>query len=185
MSIRRISLISLFSGILCVLVYVIPPIPLLNTGVSFTVQTMLVVLFGLILRPKDSFLSLIIYLIIGVIGIPVFSGKLGGLGVILGPTGGFLVCFPFAALMIGLCRYKFNKPFLLFSFIFLIMIVGLYLFSTLWYCIATNNFNYFKVLISFIPFMVVDLIKIILAVIIYKTIPNEFIEDLNNIKKGL
>ena len=182
MSIRKISLISLFCGILCILVYVIPPIPLFSTGVNFTVQTMLVVLFGLMLKPRDGLVALLLYLIIGVIGLPVFSGKIGGLGVILGPTGGFLVYFPLGVFLVGIAREKIKNIYFLFLTVILIMIVGLYSFSILWYGINTNNFNYIGILFSFLPFVLVDILKIILAIAIYKVLPKDFLEEFQLIK---
>ncbi len=58
--------------------------------VPVTLQTFVMVLALLVLKPKEFFISLVVYIAIGAIGLPVFAGMRGGLGVIMGPTGGFL-----------------------------------------------------------------------------------------------
>lgn len=74
----------------------IPHVP-----VPYTLQTFFVLLAGGLLGKKNGFLSMSLYLVLGVVGFPVFSS--GGLGLmkILGPTGGYLLAFPLAAFLIG------------------------------------------------------------------------------------
>ncbi len=69
--------------------------------VPFTLQTFFVLLAGALLGPRNGFLSMSLYLLLGISGLPVFSG--GGFGVarIVGPTGGYLLAFPLAAFVIG------------------------------------------------------------------------------------
>jgi biotin transport system substrate-specific component len=73
----------------------------LAPNVPITLQTLWVYLAGIVLGPLWAGVAFTLYLLAGVIGLPVFAGGNAGLGVILGPTGGFLIGFPLAAMTIG------------------------------------------------------------------------------------
>lgn len=69
--------------------------------VSITLQTLGVALTGLCLGPWRGFAALALYVAVGAAGLPVFSGGAAGIGVLIGPTGGYLLSFPLAALVGG------------------------------------------------------------------------------------
>lgn len=77
-------------------------IPLPGTPVPFTLQPMLVVLAGLMLGPALGAASMLLYLLLGAVGLPVFT-PMGAPGIarLLGPTGGYLIAYPFAAYAAG------------------------------------------------------------------------------------
>ncbi len=70
--------------------------------VPYTLQTLLVLLSGAFLGPRNGMLSQIAYLGAGVLGAPVFAGGAAGIASLLGPSGGYLAAFPLAALVVGL-----------------------------------------------------------------------------------
>jgi biotin transport system substrate-specific component len=72
--------------------------------VPVTLQTMFVLLAGLILGPRGGAAAMLLYLAAGCLGLPVFAGGKAGLAVLLGPTGGFLLGFAPAAMLAGLAR---------------------------------------------------------------------------------
>ncbi len=73
--------------------------------VPFTLQTFFVLLAGAFLGPRNGALSQLMYLGLGVLGAPVFATGAFGLAVLFGPTGGYLLAFPAAALLVGyLCE---------------------------------------------------------------------------------
>jgi biotin transport system substrate-specific component len=69
--------------------------------VPYTLQTLMVLLSGAILGSRNGALSQVLYLSVGLLGLPVFSGGGMGLARILGPTGGYLLAFPVAAALVG------------------------------------------------------------------------------------
>lgn len=71
------------------------------TPVPVTLQTLFVVLAGVVLGPRDGFLAMLAYLGAGLAGAPVFAGFSFGAWALLGPTGGYLAAFPAAALLAG------------------------------------------------------------------------------------
>ena len=77
-------------------------IPLPGTPVPFTLQPMVVVLAGLMLGPTLAAASMMLYLAVGALGVPVFTpGGAPGIARLLGPTGGYLIAYPFAAYVTG------------------------------------------------------------------------------------
>lgn len=81
---------------------------LFGSVVPITLQTLGVMLAGSILGAWQGMLSVLVYLAVGAAGMPVFTGR-GGLGVISGPTGGYLLAFPIAALVIGLIVSRMRR----------------------------------------------------------------------------
>src|SRR3954470_18376001 len=76
-------------------------IPVGGAGVPITLQTFGVMLAGCLLGPVRGFLAVSLYLLLGAIGLPVFAEHSSGLGVFTGPSGGYLLAFPFAAALAG------------------------------------------------------------------------------------
>ena len=77
--------------------------------VPFTLQTMMVLIAGAVLGAKKGAYSQILYLALGAIGLPVFANGTMGIGVLFGPTGGYLLAFPIAAYLVGYLVEKNQK----------------------------------------------------------------------------
>lgn len=82
----------------------------LAPGVPVTLQTLWVFLAGLILGPAWAGVAFVLYLLAGALGLPVFAGAAGGIGNFLDPTGGFLISFPVAAVVVGLVAHGTDAP---------------------------------------------------------------------------
>lgn len=95
---------ALFAAIIAIFSQLTIPLPL----VPITGQTFAVGLAATILGLRYGTLSVIIYILLGAVGVPVFSGMSGGLGSIVGPTGGYIIGFLPAALFIGFYLEKFG-----------------------------------------------------------------------------
>lgn len=87
----------------------IPPILLTFTPVPITLQTAGLLLAGGLLKPKHALISLLLFLLVVSAGAPLLSGGRGGIGVFFGPSGGFLLAYPVAALMISLWINRLKK----------------------------------------------------------------------------
>lgn len=81
-------------------------IPLPFTPVPITLQTLMVLLSGAMLGPVYGALSMIVYLLLGAIGLPVFAGGSSGVAALFGPSGGYLFSYPVAAFVIGYMMQK-------------------------------------------------------------------------------
>ena len=109
LSVYDLCMIGVFTAIIAVMAQIIIPMPYL---VPMTLQTLGILLAGVILGPKKGMIATVIYILIGATGAPVFAGFTGGLGTIFGPTGGFILSFPVIALAAGTGAEKSNKLFL-------------------------------------------------------------------------
>lgn len=95
-----LALVVVFAALLAVL-SLAPPIPVGPAGVPITLQTLGVGLAGAVLGSRRGAAAVLLYLVVGLIGVPVFAGFTGGPAVLAGPSAGYLVAFPIAAWVIG------------------------------------------------------------------------------------
>jgi biotin transport system substrate-specific component len=106
--VRRGAAIVLGSMLVAVCAHI--SIPLLFTPVPVTLQTFAVLLLGLILSPASAFTALALYLVEGAAGLPVFSPHgPGGMLQLFGPTGGYLLSYPFAAALTSLIARRIGR----------------------------------------------------------------------------
>lgn len=97
--------IAVFAALTCVLALA-PAIPVGAVGVPITLQTLAVFLTGMILGGWRGFLALLLYVVVGLLGVPVFAGFVGGPAVLAGPSAGYLLSFPFAAALVGALAHR-------------------------------------------------------------------------------
>ncbi|MBO8160220.1 MAG: biotin transporter BioY [Thermosipho sp. (in: Bacteria)] len=157
MKTKDLALISLFVSLTIVGAQVSIPIG----NVPFTLQILIVFLTGYVLRPWMAFLTQIIYLLMGAIGLPVFANFSGGLFHLLGPTGGYLLAFPFAALIVSFSRQNLYSK-------FIYGISGLaivYFLGTSVLAFYTKSFVK-AILVGVLPFIALDFIKLTVAIFV-------------------
>ncbi|XMB86585.1 biotin transporter BioY [Mycoplasmatota bacterium WC44] len=133
------------------------------TGAPITLQTLFVLLAGMILGARLGALSMVIYIILGAFGLPVFANFSGGMGVILGPTGGFILAFPIAAFITGLLVKQDNK--LSYLIAGLIASVVIYLMGIPWLSYMLG-WRLQETLVTMSVYFPGDLIKLVLAIFI-------------------
>ncbi|MCL2669215.1 MAG: biotin transporter BioY [Syntrophaceae bacterium] len=96
-SLRKMAYAALFGALTAVGAYIMIPLPL----VPLTLQTFFVTLSGALLGGAMGAASQVVYILLGVIGLPVFAGGKSGIGVLFGPTGGYLIGFVAGAYVTG------------------------------------------------------------------------------------
>ena len=159
--IRQLSYMSVFVAIIAVSAQIVIPLP---HGVPMTLQTFTIAMAGIMLGPKKGALTVFVYILLGGIGVPVFAGFLGGLGVIFGFTGGFILSFPFLAYMAGIAVSKSNRVWL--ACCLTLGIAFSFLFGMLWFGLITGNSLYGAFLIAVLPFIPVSVIEVILLTMV-------------------
>lgn len=145
-------------------------------AVPVTLQSLAVLTLAGLFGAKRSALSVVIYIILGAIGVPVFSGMAGGIGILFGTSGGYLIGFIFTALIVGMAADKKVSA----IETALSMIAGTvvcYIFGTIWYivvCFNSQNEITFTSVVSVcvLPFIIPDGIKIATAVFLCKKLKN-------------
>lgn len=107
---NELTKIALFSALISVSAYIAIPLPF--SPVSLTAQTFIINLMALLLTPRQTICTLLLYILLGLIGLPVFSGGAGGPAKLFGPTGGYifswLIAVPLMAHLKG-SRYHFYR----------------------------------------------------------------------------
>ena len=159
--------VALFSVLIVICSWISVP-----TAVPFTMQTFaLFTIIGL-LGTKKAFISTCVYLLLGTVGLPVFSGFKGGIGHLFGVTGGYLIGFLLTVLISGTLLnvgFKKRKPTLVTYCISMFLgLLACYGFGTAWYILlyanSTGSISVTSVLsICVFPFVLTDIVKIFLS----------------------
>lgn len=159
-----ITKIALCISLLIVSSYLVIPLPF--TPIVLSMHTVMVNVIGLTLKPSHAAYTIFMYLIMGLLGLPIFSGGTAGAGKLFGPTGGFYFGFLLAVIVISKCKGKKN------SFVrYVVVTIGLglpvqHLFAILFMCVH-NDFNIGAAVVSVsVPFIIGDIIKCVIASVI-------------------
>ena len=167
-SAKDIAYIAVFTALLAVCSWIAIPMP---WGVAYTLQTLGVFLAVGVLGGKRGTLAVVVYLLLGAMGVPVFSGFQGGTAALLGTTGGYIAGFLFSALVMWMLEKLLGRslPALALS-----MVLGLavcYAFGTAWYMAVYTQANGPVSLWTVLgwcvfPFLIPDFLKMALALAI-------------------
>ena len=165
-SVRALARVSLCAALMAVCAWISIP-----TAVPFTMQTFAVFFALLFLDGRQGLAAIGVYIALGAAGLPVFAGFQGGPGVLLGPTGGYILGFLLTGLIYGLCIPRFGKSNAAKIFVLLIGLLSCYAAGSLWYiCVYAKNENAMRLglllSVCVIPYIIPDLIKLFLAVLL-------------------
>ena len=158
-SVFPMILTALCAAIISVLAQIIIPIPL----IPITGQTLAIGLVVTILGLKHGTYAILLYILLGAIGLPVFQSFTGGLGILFGPTGGYIIGFIPTALIIG---FYLEKTRLTFTHALVANILGMLVtlaFGAVWLKYVAELSWTGALLSGVIPFLIVGVIKAIFA----------------------
>lgn len=159
---QTIALIAVMTAVTCVLAPLslpIGPVPISLTNLA--------IYFALyILGMKKGIISYVAYLVIGLVGVPVFSGFTGGPGKLIGPTGGYLIGFIPMALIAGIFIDKFHGKFIQSMIGMVIGTIVCYALGTAWLAYQAQMDFAAALGAGVIPFIPGDLIKMVLAALL-------------------
>jgi len=164
---RDMAFTALAAVIITVCSYITIPIG----AVPFTLQTFAVFSVTAILGTRKSFFAILLYIIMGVLGLPVFSGMKGGIGVLFGTTGGYILGFLIVPLVYGLLTFVFNRKMITELAALALGDFIVFFLGTVWF-IAVYTGTKGAVTIGqaaawcVIPFIVPDLVKLVVAVVL-------------------
>lgn len=160
-STREIVYIGMFAAILAILSQISIPMP---SGMPITLQTFAVALTGYVLAWKRGTASTLIYILLGAVGVPVFSGLRGGVQVLAGHTGGFIWGFVFMAMLCGIGIMQENK-----TVGIMIGFIGLavcHLFGVIQFAVVMEMDVLKSFLLASAPYLLKDAVSVILAYIL-------------------
>lgn len=163
---KNIAYGALFTALIAVCSWIAIPVP--STSISFTLQTFAVVMAAALLGWKTGTAAVVCYVLIGLCGAPVFSGFRGGVGVLAGATGGYIVGFVLTALIVGLSRKKFGMKIAALVVSMSIGVLVSYAFGTVWFSVVAGEQMTFGKALSLcvLPYVPFDALKIAAAVFI-------------------
>jgi len=162
LSTKEITLVGMCAALMAIFSQLSIPLPF--TSVPITLQVFGIVILSVIVGAKIGTISIIVYELIGAIGLPVFANFHGGYNVFLGPTGGYLIGFIIMAFLIGYASSKQNKI-LLFIAAYIGVTADL-LIGTLYLKIVAGMNMQSALIAGLYPFIIKDFITIAIAVLI-------------------
>ena len=140
-------------------------------AVPITLQTFAVCAAAGLLGLKNGLLTVIVYILLGLIGVPVFSNFGAGPGVLFGITGGYIVGFIFTALIVGGAVKQFGRKIGVYVFSMILGVAVCYAFGTAWFMVWSANSGSpatlgAALMSCVVPFILPDLVKIAAASVI-------------------
>ena len=160
-AVERMVLCALFAALTAVCAQVIIPIG----AVPVSLSLLPVLLCGALLRPWDALAAAAVYLLMGLVGLPVFSGLQGGPAKLLGPTGGFILGYlPCALLTALILRRKRTLP--RYALAMAAGVLACYLFGTAWFMVSSGTALGAALSVCVLPFLPFDALKIALAALL-------------------
>ena len=155
---------AMFAALIAVCSWISLPIG----PVPFTLQTFAVCLCAGLLGTRLAMYSVLVYIVLGAIGVPVFAGFSSGL---TGSASGYIIGFLFTALIVGLITEKFGRSFVVLALSMVLGIAVCYVFGTVWFiAVYTRTTGPVGIMAALgwcvFPFILPDLAKIVLASIL-------------------
>lgn len=148
----------------CVSAYIIIPLPFSLSPIAL--QTLIVNLTGYVLNAKQAFMTMLVYLLVGLACVPVFTGGSAGPGKLFGPTGGYIIGFLFTAVFLAYFRgekYSFKRYALLGCVIGIPLI---YVFGVVQLKLITGMGWDKAIMTGALPFIPLDIVKCLAAAVI-------------------
>lgn len=160
--VKQMTLIGLMTAILCVIAPISLPLPISPVPVSL--GNMAVCFAVTMLGMKRGCVSTLLYILLGLAGLPVFSNFTGGAGKLLGPTGGYIIGYLFLALMFGFFMDHFNNRTSTNVLGAMTGMLLLYLFGTVWLAFQLDLDFISALWTGVLPYIPVDIVKTALAI---------------------
>lgn len=158
-SLHQMCEMALMAAVMCILGPVSVPIG----AVPISLTSLIVYLAAFLSGPKMGTMSTVVYLLLGMAGLPVFSGYSGGVAKLAGPTGGYLVGFLFVALITGVFAERASRRFVWSMVGMLLGTAVLYLFGTVWFVLMMHSTVSYAVTVCVLPFLLWDLGKMLVV----------------------
>lgn len=158
-------LCGLFASLTAVCSLITIPLPF--TPVPINLGTLAVFLSGGLLGRKYGTISITIYILMGAVGLPVYAGFAGGIGILAGPTGGFFAGYLAAAFLIGWLMETSCKGQSILCAVFMALgLLACYGLGTLWFMVNTGTGLWSALAACVFPFLPADALKISAAVLL-------------------
>lgn len=160
----RMTQIALMTAIICVISPWVIVVPFSPVPVSFSLFAVLLAAY--LLGAMDGCICCVLYLLLGCLGLPVFSGGVGGPGKLFGPTGGYLIGYLAVAGMTGYVVNRFKSKKIMHFLGMLLGVCVCYLLGTLWLSVNMDIGMWEGLMVGVVPYLPADLLKIVLVCVL-------------------
>lgn len=167
----NLTLIGLMAAVTCILGPLSIIIPISPVPISFT--NLAIYFTVILLGGKKGTICYLVYLLIGFVGMPVFSNFTSGPAKLLGPTGGYLIGFIFMAIISGFFVDKFPGKIYMYVVGMVLGTIATYALGTAWLAYQANMTFEQALFAGVIPYIIGDIVKIIIATILGSTIKKQ------------
>lgn len=175
-NVRELVTIALLAAVLCILA----PLSIPIGPVPISLTNLVLYFFVFIVGTRRTSIAFIIYMLLGMVGLPVFSGFSGGLGKLVGPTGGYIIGFLPMVIVMGLFIEKHRKAsvknIILNTIVMEVCTWIPYLLGTAWLAYSAKMTFTAALAAGVLPFIVEDLIKMVLAAIVAPGIHGQLVK---------
>jgi biotin transport system substrate-specific component len=141
-----------------------------STGVPITLQTLGVMLAGGILGARKGFLSVLVFLVLMIAGLPLLSGGRGGLGVWAGPSAGYLVGWLVGAVVVGLLTARILPKYPLWQGILVNLLGGALVIYVFGIAVLSFRIGFVPAISGAVPFLPGDVLKAVVAALVVKQV---------------
>lgn len=166
--IKSMVRMSLLAALICVSSYISFSIG----TVPFSAQSLAIMIIGLLLKPKEAGITVGVYILLGAIGIPVYANGSSGIGILFGPTGGYIWGFLLGAIVISIIKNKIKTD----AGAILATIIGgiivIYAFGVMGLVFIAKMPITGAMAVGVYPFLIGDVVKVIAATWISKKLEN-------------
>jgi biotin transport system substrate-specific component len=174
-STKKIITTALMAALVCIIAPIAVPLPFTPVPISLS---MLVIMFiSLVLHPKYAFTAVLLYILLGAVGVPVFGGYTAGFAILAGPTGGYLFTMPIMAFLISIqahgshmAKLRLAPRFAMSLLACLSGLFAVYLGGTFWFMFTTGTDFIAALSLCVFPFVALDIAKAIFAILVYSLI---------------
>ncbi len=160
--VRDMTKIAIFAALMCIL----GPLSIPIGPVPISLTTLVIYIMVYVLGMKKGVISCIVYILLGLVGLPVFSGFSFGPSKLLGPTGGYIIGYIFVVLIVGAIIDRWPNKYWLHFTGFLVGTAVLYAFGTAWFVYLMKCTLAYAMSVCVVPFIPGDLCKIIIAMLV-------------------
>lgn len=177
-NLRGMIEIALVTAIICVLAPWSINIPISPVPVSLTIFALYVGIYAI--GWKGGTIACVLYILLGLIGLPVFSNFSGGAAKLFGLTGGYIFGYVFICIIVGLAVDKFEKKIWVHAIAMVIGVAICYLFGTIWFVMVGEGKTFAAALgLCVFPFIPADIVKMIIALIVGPVLRKQ-VKKINN-----
>ena len=166
MKTKKMILFGLFAALTAVCSMISIPLPF--TPVPINLATLSIFLAGGLLGSKGGAVSQTVYVLLGAVGLPVFHNFTGGMGILTGPTGGYIIGYIAGAWLIGLIIEKSGHKLFQIAAGMAAGMAVCYALGTLWFMFLTGTGLTAALMMCVVPFLIGDAVKIIAGTILVK-----------------